>query len=60
MGDRVAGTQLFASDVGASDLAKGRFFGFPSYLKYKEYFTGKSYKTFADLKEHFQPEVNIT
>lgn len=57
MGNRVGGGHLLSSDAAATDLAKGRYFGFPPYIKYKEFCTKKSYKKFSDLKEHFYPEV---
>ncbi|KAJ8733054.1 hypothetical protein PYW07_015653 [Mythimna separata] len=56
MGDRTLGGTQLAVDVGASDLAKGRFFGFPPYIKYKEFCKKRSYKEFSDLKDSFCPE----
>ncbi|KAJ8731719.1 hypothetical protein PYW08_014449 [Mythimna loreyi] len=56
MGNRILDGAQRASDVGSSDLAKGRYFGFPPYIKYKEFCTKRSYKEFSDLKDSFSPE----
>ncbi|KAJ8731721.1 hypothetical protein PYW08_014451 [Mythimna loreyi] len=56
MGDRTLGGSQLATDVGASDLAKGRYFGFPPYITYKELFENRSYESFSDLEDSFSPE----
>ncbi|XP_060801166.1 peroxidase-like [Amyelois transitella] len=45
-----------ANDILTSDLAKNRLFGFQPYVKYKEYCSGKSYKSFEDLLEFIDAE----
>ncbi|XP_063375010.1 peroxidase-like [Cydia amplana] len=54
MADVVLGGHQRASDVATSDLTKGRYFGFPSYIKYREYCSGSretfnSFDDFSDL-----------
>ncbi|KAJ8731720.1 hypothetical protein PYW08_014450 [Mythimna loreyi] len=56
MSERALGGFQLATDVGAFDLAKGRYFGFSPYIKYKEFCTKKSYKKFSDLKDSFSSE----
>lgn len=42
-----------------TDLAKGRYFGFAPYVKYRELCAGQPYKTFDDLEDVMSKEVNI-
>lgn len=58
MAERILGNQQYVSDGAMNDLAKGRFFGFPSYVKYREFCAGKLYKTFDSLKEFMTKEVS--
>lgn len=48
------------SDVVTSDLERGRYFGFPPYIKYREYCGEKQYESFNDLKDVMREEVIIT
>ncbi|CAD0198077.1 unnamed protein product [Chrysodeixis includens] len=57
MSERVLGAISVSSDVAASDLAKGRYFGLQPYINYRRYCTGRSYKTFWHLKDAITTEV---
>ncbi|CAH0407945.1 unnamed protein product [Chilo suppressalis] len=50
------GPHQHAFDIMTSDLAKNRLFGFQSYITYRKFCFGKTYDTFDDLKEVFEPE----
>ncbi|XP_013178166.1 PREDICTED: peroxidase-like [Papilio xuthus] len=45
-----------ASDILTNDLAKNRLFGFPPYIKYREFCFKQSFKTFDDLLQAIDPE----
>ncbi|XP_059052429.1 peroxidase-like [Achroia grisella] len=45
-----------ATDILTSDMAKNRYFGFPPYVKYKEFCKEKQYTSFEDLSSDIDPE----
>lgn len=59
MADRILGGILHSSDVTASDIEKGRYYGLQPYVNYKEFCTKKKYRSFADLEDSFSFEVTI-
>ncbi|XP_045764331.1 peroxidase-like [Maniola jurtina] len=54
--ETVLGPHQLAADVFSSDLTKNRYFGFPPYIKYRKYCSGKTYRTFDDLLDVIDPE----
>ncbi|CAH2248381.1 jg6193 [Pararge aegeria aegeria] len=54
--ETVLGPHQLASDVFSSDLTKNRYFGFPPYVKYRKYCSGKSHRNFGDLMDVIDPE----
>ncbi|XP_063621662.1 peroxidase-like [Cydia splendana] len=49
IGELILGGLQRASDVGSSDLEKGRYNNFPPYIEYIKYCTGQCIETFDDL-----------
>lgn len=58
MAENIFGGVHMSSDVATSDLSKGRYLGFESYISYRKFCTGRSYNTFWDLKDVISAEVN--
>ncbi|CAH2106937.1 unnamed protein product [Euphydryas editha] len=56
MAETIFGQMQVASDVFASDLTKGRYFGFAPYVEYRKLCSGKTYSTFKDLLDVIDPE----
>ncbi|XP_023954693.2 peroxidase isoform X2 [Bicyclus anynana] len=54
--ETIMGPHQAASDVLTSDLTKNRYFGFPPYVKYRKYCSGKKYSSFDDLLDVIDPE----
>lgn len=57
--ETVLGPHQLASDVFSSDLTKNRYFGFPPYVKYRQYCSGKLIREFEDLLDIIDPEVRF-
>lgn len=53
------GPHQYVSDLMTNDLAKNRYFGFPPYVKYREFCFGKPVRSFEDLHGIIDPEVII-
>ncbi|KAI8429285.1 hypothetical protein MSG28_007786 [Choristoneura fumiferana] len=51
VGERIFGGLQHMSDVATNDLAKGRYFGFPPYVKYRKFCSGKTINSFDDLTD---------
>ncbi|XP_075971186.1 peroxidase-like [Anticarsia gemmatalis] len=56
MAERILGGIQHASDGHMNDLAKGRLFGLPPYVKYREFCDNRPYKSFDDLRHLMSPE----
>ncbi|XP_047020292.1 peroxidase-like [Helicoverpa zea] len=50
------GPHQYVSDLMTNDLAKNRYFGFPPYVKYREFCFGKPVHSFDDLHGIIDPE----
>lgn len=59
MAERVLGGMQHMSDVATNDLAKGRYFGFPPYVKYRKFCSGKTINNFDDLLDIIAADVSI-